>query len=199
MKAWQEAFIAAQAEFPHIGKDKSADMGNYSYKYADLGSILDAVLPVLKEHGLALSQSAVNVDGKVGVETRIYGHDHTETFGPLVLPGGNTAQGYGSAITYARRYALCAALGISPDEDDDGARASAPQRTDVAQTPTDWLRNAVQMFGEWSDAERREQAKNAMSQLAYSNPMTQEETEAVHEFMAGVYYEQHPGDDERPF
>jgi hypothetical protein len=67
--------------------------------------------------------------GNVGVLTIIF-HASGEwlEFGPLLLHGGNTAQEQGSAVTYARRYALTTALLIAADEDDDGAKAS-PART----------------------------------------------------------------------
>lgn len=138
---WMEAFAKAQAEFPTIAKTKTADMGTYSYKYADLGDIIDAVRPILKEHGLAFAQSAVTQDGKIGVETRIY-HTagHVEIFGPLLLPAGSDARSAGSAVTYARRYSLTAALGITSDEDADGAGAVTTFTPD--ETPRD-LHNEV--------------------------------------------------------
>jgi hypothetical protein len=124
---WMEAFTKAQAEFPTIAQTKTADMGTYSYTYADLGDIIDAVRPILIKHDLAFAQSAVTLDGKIGVETRIYHTSgHVEIFGPLYLPAGNDARSAGSAVTYARRYSLTAALGITSDEDADGAGAETP-------------------------------------------------------------------------
>lgn len=129
--AWTEAFTKAQAEFPKIAKGKTVNTGSFSYKYADLGSIVDAVTPVLLEYGLSVAQSAVSDGGTVGVQTRIYhAAGHCESFGPLFLPGGNDPKAAGSAVTYARRYSLCAALGIAADEDDDGAAASKRQESD---------------------------------------------------------------------
>jgi len=135
--AWAAAFVAAQAEMPEIPKARRAtirtrDGGQYAYSYADLPAILAAVSPVLAKHGLGVAQSVEIVDGGVAVRTRIY-HvgGHVEELGPLVLPAGEDARAVGSAITYARRYSLCAALGISADEDDDAATAgksvSAPR------------------------------------------------------------------------
>jgi hypothetical protein len=127
-----EAFVKAQAEFPSIHKDKTATIetkkgGQFSYSYADLPTILEQVNPVLKKHGFAVGQAVVSEDGNVGVETRIYHKSgHVEAFGPLFLPSGDDARSAGSAVTYARRYSLCAALGIATDEDDDGAAASRP-------------------------------------------------------------------------
>lgn len=203
-KEFTEAFTKALAAMPEVGKGKEADMGDYSYKYADLHSILDAVRPVLAEHGLSVAQSTVNLDGKVGVETRIYHTSgHVETFGPLVLPAGNNAQGYGSAITYARRYSLTAALGIAPDEDDDGAGAvkaqQAPQRTDVREDPADWLKKNVEIFALWTKEQKTEAYKTAAEMLALEFPLTMDSAQRLFKHMQGAYYEEHPASDERPF
>lgn len=194
MSDFAKAFTDALAEMPQIGKDKTADMGNYSYKYADLNTILEAIRPVLKKHGLTVAQSAVNVDSKVGVETRIYHTSgHVEVFGPLVLPGGSNAQGYGSAITYARRYSLTAALGIAPDEDDDGARAvkaTSSTRIDREPTPGEWLSTAVDAFGKWTEDERRAHYKTAMEMLAIDKLDSMDKADKVYQHMAGAYGEE---------
>jgi len=195
---WVEAFTKAQEEMPAIGKTKTADMGNYSYTYADLGSILEAVRPVLNKHGLSVAQSPVSDGNRVGVETRIY-HEagHVETFGPLYLPAGNNAQGAGSAVTYARRYSLTAALGLSPDDDDDGAKAIVVEAPDVEGK--DWLANAVQSFSEWSETDRENHAMAAVKALKVKKPMSLVEAKKVHARMAKLYYEEHPNSPEAPF
>lgn len=122
---WSAAFVAAQADMPSIGKDNTVRTKQFSYKYADLPSIIAAIRPVLKKHGLAFAQAVLSEGGYVGVTTRvIHLGGHIETFGPLYMPAGSDAQAVGSATSYARRYSLIAALGIAPDEDDDGQRAS---------------------------------------------------------------------------
>lgn len=133
--SWAEAFAAAQAELPEIPKTKTAKIptrngGEYSYTYADLSDVLAACRPILNRHGLSVAQSVSGTHDDVAVVTRIFHKSgHVEEFGPTVLPAGADARGVGSAITYARRYGLCAALGIVPDEDDDGRAASnRPQR-----------------------------------------------------------------------
>lgn len=140
---WAGAFAKAQAEFPTIAKTKSATIptkagGSYSYSYADLGDIIDAVRPILVEHGLAFAQSAVTALDKIGIETRIYHTSgHVEIFGPLYLPAGGDARAAGSAVTYARRYSLTAALGITSDEDTDGAGADSPEEGHPQKGPPD--------------------------------------------------------------
>jgi hypothetical protein len=66
------------------------------------------------------------------------------TFGPLYLAAGPNAQTAGSAITYARRYAIAAALNIATEQDDDGAKASAPsaQPRKGTKADEDWGRKA---------------------------------------------------------
>lgn len=117
-----KAFVAAQAELKNPYASSTADTGSYRYKYAPLDDILNDVRAVLGRHGLALLQETETGQAAVGVRTVIL-HESGQwiEFGPLLLPAGNTAQSAGSATTYARRYALCAALGIAADEDDDAA------------------------------------------------------------------------------
>ena len=136
LNEWTKAFVAAQAEMPPIPKNKTVQTNNFSYSYADLPDILDAVRPVLVKHGLGIGQTVeASGPGTVAVTTRIYhSAGHAETFGPLTLPAGSNAQSAGSAITYARRYSLCAALGIAADEDDDGALAKTSPEARRPQT-----------------------------------------------------------------
>jgi hypothetical protein len=130
--AWAGAFLQAQRDFKDPPKNKTARMGSYSYKYADLPSIVAMARKILNGHGLAFGQSVEALDGDVAVFTRIY-HSlgHHETFGPVILPRGDSPQDAGSAITYARRYGLCAALGIAADEDNDASGAE-PTRSHAA-------------------------------------------------------------------
>ena len=107
-------------------KSKDAGGGQKRYKYAPLPAVLDEVRAVLYLHGLALVQETATYEGNVGVTTRLF-HTSGEwvEFGPLIMPPAHDAQAVGSAITYACRYALCAALGIAGDDDDDGVKAKA--------------------------------------------------------------------------
>ncbi len=199
MKGWAEAFTAAQAELPPIGKRHEATIptktgGGYTYKYADLNDVLEAVRPVLNKHGLSISQSSVSEEGKIGVVTRIYHTSgHVETFGPLLLPAGGDARSAGSAITYARRYGLCAALGIAPDDDDDGAAAEpAPARTDVEVSPGDWLKTSVEAFTKWSSDEKNNAYKDAMASVEWVRVSSMDRAKEVFEVMAEAYYGDHP-------
>ena len=120
------ALVAAQADLRNPSKDKTAKTGTYSYRYADLASILDLVRPILAKHGLAVLQDVRMEEGRLLIFTRLL-HSSGESleFGPLAGSVGSSWQQTGGGITYARRYALQAALGIAADEEDDDA-ASAP-------------------------------------------------------------------------
>ena len=134
------AFVAALSELDNVTKGNKADMGTHSYRYADLSTVLDTVKPTLAAHQLAVSQP---VD-EAGVTTIVF-HDSGQwlSFGPLqIKPTTNTPQSVGSAITYARRYQLLAALNLAT-EDDDGARASVtptahPNAGRIAALRHDW-------------------------------------------------------------
>ena len=119
------AYAAAQAELTNPKKDGKANAGQYSYTYATLGAILDHVRPVLAAHGLAVMQNVTNDGDAVAVETILtHSGGGWISFGPIKgkAPAAQW-QAIGSAITYARRYALTAALGIAADDDDDAAEA----------------------------------------------------------------------------
>jgi len=117
------AFIAAQKEFsPAL---KSSTNAHFKSLYADLAACIEAVLDALNKNGLAVMQRPLLDNSGVTIHT-VFLHDSGEEIdgGTLHVPATkNDAQGYGSAITYCRRYGLMAACGIAP-EDDDGNAAS---------------------------------------------------------------------------
>lgn len=129
-------FAAMAKAFPEIeGATKDSNNPHFKTKYADLSSVSEAIKPALTKHGLFYVQMTHEQAGGVCVET-IAGHESGEqfSFGKLFVPASkNDAQGYGSALTYARRYSLMTAFGVCP-EDDDGNAASkpAPQRQEAA-------------------------------------------------------------------
>ena len=135
------AFAAAQAEMPDITKGRTANVGQYRYTYADLSDVLGALRPVLARHGLFLTQNVVTRNNTVDVWTTI-GHRSGQTFdfGPMSFPTGNTPQTAGSAVTYARRYSLLAAVGLATEDDDGQHAAQAPKTArKPTQAPTDPL------------------------------------------------------------
>lgn len=107
------------------GAAKKATNPHFRSRYADLSTVVDAIKPHLIEHGLWFAQHTHESDGGVCVETIVYHEGGGEqSFGKLFVPATkHDAQGFGSAITYARRYSLMCAFGV-PAEDDDGNAAS---------------------------------------------------------------------------
>ncbi|QSN19640.1 ERF family protein [Mycobacteroides abscessus subsp. abscessus] len=123
-----EALVAAQSEFGVIAKDTANPF--FKSKYADLPAVMREAQPVLAKHGLAVSQlpSFFNADGKIydTLKTVVIHESGQEIASTMVLhPVKIDPQAHGSAITYARRYAYMAALGLVADVDDDGNAASA--------------------------------------------------------------------------
>jgi hypothetical protein len=128
--------VAALSELTNPPKDATAQYG----RYTSLPVLLDHIRPVLAAHGLGLIQEARSdiLEGVpvVGVQTSLQ-HRSGAAYdaGTLLLPAGPNAQTSGSAMTYARRYAIQALLGIAGDTDDDGASAGGTQRTDERTSP----------------------------------------------------------------
>jgi hypothetical protein len=119
------AFIMAKRAFGPALKDKNNPA--FRSKYADLGACLEAVDAALLDNGIAVYQETFEDPTGVTVET-VFLHESGETLrsGKLHVPAAKQdPQGYGSALTYCRRYSLMAACGIAP-EDDDGNAASKP-------------------------------------------------------------------------
>jgi hypothetical protein len=124
------ALFAAMAKaFPEIeGATKDSNNPHFKSKYADLGAVVDAIKPALVKHQLWFRQAFHDAQGGVAVETLIcHASGEEVSCGVLFVPASKQdAQGYGSAITYARRYSLQTAFGVAP-EDDDGDAASKPK------------------------------------------------------------------------
>jgi hypothetical protein len=121
-----KALAKAQAEMKTAAKD--ALNPHFKSKYADLASVWDAWREVGPSNGLAIVQAPVDApDGKLRLETTLLHSSGEERTSVLTFPvSQQTPQGYGSALTYARRYGMAAMVGIVPDEDDDGNAASRP-------------------------------------------------------------------------
>jgi hypothetical protein len=121
-----KALVSAQAEMGGAAKGKTNP--HFKSKYADLESVMEAIKPVIAKHALAFIQVGHDADSAAGIETIIL-HDSGEwlSAGKTLVPVSKSdAQGYGSALTYARRYSLMAAFGVAPEDDDGNAAASAP-------------------------------------------------------------------------
>lgn len=120
------ALAKAQASLSAAAKDGKNP--HYKSKYATLQSIWDSAREVLAPNGLSVAQTFQQTDGaKMDITTTLLHSSGQWIAGTLsMIPQQSTPQGIGSAITYGRRYALAAMLGIVADEDDDGNAASTP-------------------------------------------------------------------------
>ena len=126
MKQIATALVKAQKAFgPAL---KTSTNPHFKSRYADLSNCVEAVIDALNDNGIYLMQKCYENQNGVTVET-MFIHESGEMIecGILSVPATKMdAQGYGSALTYARRYSLMAACGIAP-EDDDGNNASRPK------------------------------------------------------------------------
>ncbi len=128
------ALAAAQMEMGKAIKDTKNE--HFRSKYADLASVMDACLGALNRNGICVIQpTGENENGVRFVET-ILAHSSGETVScrvPLIV-NKNDMQGYGSAVTYARRYGLMSMAGIAPEDDDGNAAAKAAPKEDRGPT-----------------------------------------------------------------
>lgn len=121
------AVLKAQGDFETLPKDKQG----YGYKYTDLDTVISYLRPILKSNGIGFMQTLTTIEGKSGLTTKLFNAEgewiEDTTFLPEVqLKGTNPAQNMGAAITYMKRYSLCAILGISSDEDIDAVVENKP-------------------------------------------------------------------------
>lgn len=133
-KAMAKAFAQIEgatkgAENPGFKRDGKA------LKYADLLSVTEAIKPALIENGLFYLQITHEQQGGVCIETMLC-HECGEqiSLGKLFMPASkNDAQGYGSALSYCRRYSLMTAFGVCPEDDDGSAAVAAMAKPEKVQ------------------------------------------------------------------
>lgn len=132
------ALMDAQKEIPTMPKNAKA----YGYNYTDLDTITSVIKPILARHNISYMQSVgMDDEGRSTLTTRIFSRDGEYIEDVTALPviqssKNNSAQTMGMAITYVRRYALCAMLGITSDEDVDANTVmgnSVPQNVQNVQ------------------------------------------------------------------
>jgi hypothetical protein len=127
------AFVKALRDMEDVPVDSKVEAGPMRYKYASLPRVLDEVRPKLAEHGLVLTQIPTT---DVGVFTTVF-HESGQwiSFPPLhIEPAGRTPQNVGSAISYARRYAILSICNLAT-EDDDGRAATVSATPTAAEDP----------------------------------------------------------------
>ena len=124
------ALAKAQAAFPAIAKNREVvirprEGASFAFRYADLEAVLSATRPALSANGLALVQPIVQRDGKSLLVTTLLHAEGGSLASELPLPpvDAGDPKRYGAVLTYLRRYAVCALLGVAADDDleEDGA------------------------------------------------------------------------------
>lgn len=127
--ALASALALAQGAWSNPPKSREVSVsinggGKYKFAYATLDTILDHIRAPLSENGLSVTQ-AIDVAGERVVVRTVLMHSSGEWLESVTPLIGNTAkpQEFGSAVSYARRYALSAMLSITADDDDDGNAA----------------------------------------------------------------------------
>jgi hypothetical protein len=122
-----EALRRLQSDLPPIAKSGKGQVGTRTYMYSNLREMTDALFPRLAELGLSFIAMPTMSGDKFVLAYKLL-HVSGQFEGgeyPLAL---GTPQQHGSAITYGRRYCLAAVTGVAPEDDDDGAAASAQPR-----------------------------------------------------------------------
>lgn len=135
------ALVKAQAEIKAALRDSTNP--HFRSKYADLSSVVDAVKPALLKHGIAFLQGVHDAVDGVAVETMLLHTSGEWISSTLRIPAvKQDAQGYGSAITYGRRYGLQSMCGVPAEDDDGNAAAASTEKAGVIK-PTDGARERV--------------------------------------------------------
>lgn len=155
MKAIAPALLAAQKATEFAKKD--ATNPHFKNKYADLPAVIEAVKPALNAAGIVYIQTASPSDDNRLHLTTMLMHESGEWISDtLVMPlPKQDPQGYGSAMTYARRYALAAITGVYQDDDDGNAASGAGDKKAAVIKPTS---GAMDALGKAAQTQARELA-----------------------------------------
>lgn len=193
------ALSALQGRLPRISKDLTANVksertgAQFKYSYADLAQISRELLPLLSELGMAFVARPTWNDGRFVLAYELLHTSGEFKDGEYPLPDRGTPQEIGSAITYARRYCLCAVTGLAPDDDDHDAVAAEkaarrqrrePQQRKTAETPKVPSMNSGQqlrmqkLFGDVGMKDRTEK-------LQYAREVVQRDLASASELTSG--------------
>jgi len=154
-KSIYQRLIALQAELPAITKDTVNPF--YKSKYATLEAIQQTIQPLLAKHGLGYMFTTV----ESGLNCTVFDTDNNtiDFVYPAKLEG--KPQDIGSAISYAKRYALSAVLGlIVAGEDDDGNQAQENPKSEVKKVEH-WMSEQEFVMAQQKSPEEIQQILNA--------------------------------------
>lgn len=170
-----DELAAALAKAQGAMQGATMDRANpfFKSKYATLNSIWDAIRKPLADNGLAVVQTPDQLDGDVILRTLlVHGSGQWIASDLRMHPAKADPQGIGSALSYARRYALAAMVGATSDEDDDGNGATEPQPARKAQSvqPAQSQAPKVTPLANGLTAEARADADKAFDELDNEAP-----------------------------
>ena len=130
-----EALAQLQGHLPRVAKTNPGQAGAAKYLYADLTDVSEAILPLMAKLGLSFTACPT-----IWTDQFVLAYQLLHTGGEAVsgwypLPANGSPQQIGAAITYARRYTLCAVTGLAPGGDDDDAQSAERAHQEAAQLP----------------------------------------------------------------
>lgn len=152
------ALAAVQANLPKVikaetgevsGQNKEGKRYSYTYSYADLTAVTEAIMPLLAKHGLAFTAMPTLAGNVFVLRYQLMHSSGEQLVGEYPLGAPGNAQAVGSAITYARRYCLCAVTGVSPDDDDGAAATYSQQQRSVEPVDNDRAQAIGAVQGAW--------------------------------------------------
>jgi hypothetical protein len=152
------ALAKAQAEITDAVKDASNP--HFRNDYASLASVLEAVRAPLSKNGLGILQATkITSDGMILVSRLTHSSGQwVESETPLMMTKQDM-QGLGSAITYARRYAVACMCGVSQVDDDGegsaGRNAGAGQQNANTTVPPKTVTHVTPKVGTWDNGRGR--------------------------------------------
>jgi len=117
-----EELLQVQQEISHIKAEKTNP--HYKSLYASFEALWDYSKETLNKHGILIQQISHECEIGACIETVLHGHGDSLSTGKMIVRADKpTAQSFGGAVTYAKRYSLSMALGIGTDKDDDAENA----------------------------------------------------------------------------
>jgi hypothetical protein len=119
-----ENLLSVQRELSHA--KASATNPHFKSQYVPFEALWDYAKEALNERGILIQQISHECEVGACIETILIGYGETFGTGKMIVRADKpTAQSFGSAVTYAKRYSLSMALGIGADKDDDANKAES--------------------------------------------------------------------------
>ena len=184
------ALVAALADLTVVEKGRTVDYKTkdgqrVNYTFSDIADVVKLTRPVLHAHGLvALTPVHEHGNGLACTVTLLHTSGERMDLGPFPFPAGRDAQATGSMVTYHRRYALVAALGMAAGDDDDGAAAKPREQQQAAPAPG-FRTSLTKAIAGLTDAEREALREWVAEQGLPNKPalMNEEQSSRVVEFI----------------